>query len=55
MLLLIQNAPKAIPCAQAIFDFIMLAQYVLYDNKTLKYMKHALYRLKKTKITFDHY
>ena len=33
----------------------MLAQYVLHDNKTLRYVEHALYRLKKTKIAFKHH
>ena len=33
----------------------MLAQYVLHDNKTLRYMEHALYRLKKTKIAFEYH
>ena len=55
MPLLIQNALKAIQCAQAIFDFTMLAQYVSHDDKTLRYMEHALYRLEKTKIAFEHH
>ena len=36
-------------------DFTMLAQYILYDHKTLRYIKHALYRLEKTKVAFEHY
>ena len=47
------DALEAIQCGQAILDFIMLAQYVSHDNKTLRYMEHALYRLKKTKIAFE--
>ena len=35
--LLIHDAPKSIQCAWAILDFIMLAQYVLHDNKTPLY------------------
>ena len=31
----------------------MLAQYVLHDKEMLHYMKHALYRLEKTKIAFE--
>ena len=33
----------------------MLAQYVLHDEETLYYIKHALYKLKKTKIAFKQY
>ncbi len=33
----------------------MLAQYVSYNDETLRYMEHALYRLKKTKIAFEHH
>ncbi len=51
----IHDAPEAIQCAQAILDFTMLAQYVSYDNETLRYMEHALYRLEKTKIAFEHH
>ena len=54
-LLLIHDAPEAIQYARAILDFIMLAQYVLHNNKTLCYIKHALYRLEKTKISFEHH
>ena len=54
MLLLIYDTSEAIQCAQAIFDFTRLAQYVLYDNETLRYMEHALYRVENTKIVFEH-
>ncbi len=50
----IQSA-QAIQCARAILDFTMLAQYISHDNKTVRYMKHALYRLEKTKIVFEHH
>ena len=53
--LLIQNAPEAIQCAWAILDFTMLAQYVSHNDKTLRYMEHALYKLEKTKIAFKHH
>ena len=33
----------------------MLAQYVSHDNKTLRYIEHALYRLENTKIAFEHH
>ena len=33
----------------------MLAQYVSHDDETLRYMEHALYRLEKTKIAFEHH
>ena len=53
--LLIHDAPEAIQCARAILDFTMLAQYVSHDDETLRYMEHALYRLEKTKIAFEHH
>ena len=53
--LLIYDAPKAIQCARAILDFTMLAQYVSHDDETLRYMEHALYKLEKTKIAFEHH
>ena len=55
MPILIQNAPEAIQCAQAIFNFTMLVQYVSNDNKMLRYIEHALYRLEKTNIAFEHH
>ena len=51
-LLLIHNSPEAIQCAPAILDFILLAQYFLHDEETLRFMEHALCRLEKTKIAF---
>lgn len=36
-------------------QFIMLAHYVLHDNKMLCYLKHALYKLEKIKIAFEQY
>ena len=53
--LLIHDAPEAIQCARTILDFTMLAQYVLHDDETLRYIEHALYRLEKTKIAFEHH
>ena len=53
-LLLVYDAPEAIQYAQAILDFTMLAQYVLHNDKTLCYIKHALYKLENTKILFEH-
>ena len=47
MHLLIYDTSEAIQYTQAILDFTMLAQYILYNNKTLPYMKHRLYMLKK--------
>ena len=34
-LLLIQDISKTIYCIRTIFDFIMLAQYLLYDDEIL--------------------
>ena len=53
--LLIQNTPEAIYCACVIFNFTMLVQYLLHNNKTLLCIDHALYRLDKTKITFENH
>ncbi len=55
MPLLIHDASETIQCARAILDFTMLAQYVSHDDKTLRYMEHALYKLEKTKIAFEHH
>ena len=55
ILLLIQNISKVIHYACVIFDFTMLAQYSSQNDKTLFYMKHALYRLDKTKIAFKNH
>ena len=54
-LLLIQDAPKTIYYACAILDFIMLAQYLSHNNKTLFYMEYALYKLDKAKIAFKNH
>ena len=54
-LLLMQDTPKAIHCAFAILYLTMIAQYLLYNNEILSYMKHALYRLDKTKIAFENH
>ncbi len=55
MPLLIHDTPKVIQYARAIFDFIILAQYNLYDEETLCYIEHVLYKLEKTKIAFEQY
>ena len=51
--LLIHNTPEAIQCTQAILDYIMMAQSILYDDKTFRYIKHILFRLEKTKMVFE--
>ena len=53
--LLIHDAPETIHCVCTIFDFTMLAQYLLHDNETLSYIDHALYLLHKTKIAFENH
>ena len=53
--LLIYDTIEIIQCARVILDFTMLAQYILHDEKMLHYIKHALYRLKKTTIVFEQY
>ena len=52
---LIQDIPNAIYYIYAILDFNMLAQYLLYNNKTFLYIDHTLYRLDKTKIAFKNH
>ncbi len=44
-LLLIYDSLKVIQYARDILNFVMLAQYISYDNETLRYMKHILYNL----------
>lgn len=48
-LLLIHDALEAIQYTQTILDFIMVAQYILNNEKMFCYTEHALYKLKKTK------
>lgn len=33
----------------------MFAQYLLHNNKTFSYIKHALYKFDKKKMTFENY
>ena len=54
MLLLIYDVTDAIHYSCVILDITIPVQYVLYDNKTLRYIEDVLYRLEKTKITFEH-
>ena len=51
--LLIHNILETIQYTQTIFNFTMLAQYVLYDNKIIWYIEYVLYRPEKTKIAFE--
>lgn len=53
--LLMHNVSGVIKFTLIILHFIILPQYISYDNKTLYYIKHVLRRLKKTKIAFKHY
>lgn len=45
--LLIFDISEIIQFAQVILDFKILAQYVLYDKKTLRFLQHVLYSEKK--------
>lgn len=49
MLLLIHNILDAIQYTQTILDFIVFAQYTMYDKEMLYYMEQVLYKLEKTK------
>jgi len=42
----------AMRCVRAFVDFILIAQYKTYNNKSLSYMEHALYRINKMKVAF---
>ena len=53
--LLIQNTPEANQYARAILNFTIFAQYVSYDDKMLRYMERALYKLEKIKIIFEYH
>lgn len=53
--LLIQNALKTIYCVYAIFDLIVLIQYVFYNNKIFFQIDYSLYKFDKIKIIFDDY
>lgn len=55
MPLLIYDTPEKIHYTQTILDFIMLAVYVLHNQKMLRYIEYILYRCEKTKITFEQY
>lgn len=53
--LLIQNVLEKIYYIRTIFDFPMLAQYLTYNDKTLLYIEHTLYKLNKIKIVLENY
>ena len=47
--LLVPQAPDVMCLTRAIIEFIILAQYVSHDDDTLRYMRHALFRINKFK------
>lgn len=51
--ILIQNVLETNQYALIILDFILLAQYVLYNKNILYYMKNALYKLETKKLVFE--
>lgn len=53
--LLIKNISKTIYYTYAICDFTIITKYLLYDNKTLFYIKYILYNLDQIKILFKNY
>ena len=53
--LLSTKEPGAMHCAQAIVDFILLAQYKTHDDETLEYLDHALYRIDRIKAVFKQF
>ena len=52
--LLIMRTFAAIHFAQAMINFMILAQYHLHDEETLWYLEHALFWLNKLKNVFRH-
>lgn len=52
ILLLIKNNPIVFQCVWAITDFVHMVQYKSHTNKTLHYIKHALYWINQTKEVF---
>lgn len=52
--LLIQDILKTIYYTCIVFDFTILAQYLLQDNKTLYYIDNTFHKINK-KITFKNY
>ncbi len=52
--LLITRASAAVHFAQAVINFMILAQYYLHDKEILWYFEHALFRLNKLKNVFRH-
>lgn len=54
-LLLIYNTLEAIQYTRAIPNFTILAQYVLYNDETHRYIEHVLYRLENIMIAFEHH
>lgn len=52
-LLLIYDTLEKIEGTQAILNFTILAQNVLYDEETLCYIEDVLYRLEKIKKVFE--
>ena len=52
--LLITRTFAAIYFAQAVINFMILAQYYSHDEETLQYLEHALFWLNKLKNVFHH-
>lgn len=55
MALLIHNTLKVIQYTQVILDFIILAQYLFFNEKIFYYIEHALDWLENNKIAFEYY
>ncbi len=54
--LLIRKASNALYCAQALMNFVIMTQYQLHDNESLRYMNNTIYKinvLKKYLSSFD--
>ncbi len=53
--LLIRKASDALYCAQALMNFMMMIQYRLHDDESLRYMNNAIYRINVLKEVFKQF
>ncbi len=53
--LLIRKASDALYCAWAFMNFVMMIQYWLHDDESLRYMNNAIYRINVLKEVFKQF
>lgn len=49
LILQIHEVPEATQYTQTILNFILLPQYILHNEKTLRYIEYTLYKLEREK------